>query len=295
VDRYQNAITDLEDVEQGGQGGQALFKMLVEPARHLIPPGAGVVIIPDGGLGKLNFETLVVPGSPPHFWIRDVELENASSIALLIQPRVFASTRKKLLLMGAPEQANRDYPVLAFAGNEMEKISTHFAPSEKVVISGQEATPAAYGAVEPGRFEVIDFVTHGVASEIRPLESAIVLSAQKGGDFRLYARDIVKKRLNARIVIVSACYGAGKRSYSASGLVGLAWAFLRAGAHQVIAGSWKVDDRSTPQFMDDFYAGWKSGKSASSALRSAKLKMLDSGTAYRLPNFWAALQLYTGA
>jgi len=298
VDRYQSAITDLEDVEPGDQGGQDLFRVLVEPASDLIPPGAGVVVIPDGGLGKLNFETLLVPGRPghpQHFWIRDVELENASSVALLIKPRSFASAGKKLLLMGAPEQAHPDYPVLTFAGNEMDKISTHFSRAEKLVIAGKDATPEAYDRVKPGQFEVIDFVTHGVASETQPLDSAIILSAQRDGTFRLSARSIIKKRLNARIVIVSACYGAGKRSYSASGLVGLAWAFLRAGAHQVIAGSWKVDDRSTPQFMDDFYAEWKMGMSASNALHAAKLKMLNSGTAYRLPNFWASLQLYTGS
>jgi CHAT domain-containing protein/tetratricopeptide (TPR) repeat protein len=298
VDRYQNAITDLEDVEVSGQGGQDLYRTLVEPASDLIPTGFRVVVIPDGGLGKLNFETLLVPGRtghPQHFWIRDVEIENASSIALLIKPRSFALAGKKLLLMGAPEQAHRDYPVLTYAGNEMEKISTHFSPAEKLIIAGKDATPEAYDRVKPGQFEVIDFVTHGVASETQPLDSAIILSAQPNKAFKLYARNIINRRLNARIVIVSACYGAGKRSYSASGLVGLAWAFLRAGAHQVIAGSWKVDDRSTPQFMDDFYTAWKSGQSASSALRCAKLKMLNSGTAYRLPNFWAALQLYTGA
>lgn len=295
VERYQKAITDLEDVEQGDQGGQELFQMLVEPARRMIPAGAHVVVIPDGGLARLNFETLIAPGPPPHFWIRDVELENASSISLLIRPRIPAPTTKKLLLMGDPIQASPDYPALTFARNEIEKISTHFSPSEELTISGKDARPSTYGAVEPGRFEIIDFVTHGVASDIRPLDSAIILSSQEGGAFKLYAGDILRKRLNARIVIVSACYGAGKRSYSAAGLVGLAWAFLRAGAHQVIAGSWKVDDRSTPEFMDDFYTELKSGKSPSKALRSAKLRMLNSGTVYRLPNFWAALQIYTGS
>src|SRR5207245_1137264 len=130
--------------------------------------------------------------------------ENASSVALLIKPRSFASAGKKLLLMGAPEQAHPDYPVLTFAGNEMDKISTHFSPAEKLVIAGKDATPEAYDRVKPGQFAVIDFVTHGVASETQPLDSAIILSAQRDGTFRLSARSIIKKRLNARIVIVSA-------------------------------------------------------------------------------------------
>jgi CHAT domain-containing protein len=47
--------------------------------------------------------------------------------------------------------------------------------------------------------------------------------------------------------------------------------------------------------MDNFYTALESGQSPSKALRSAKLKMLNSGSVYRLPNFWAALQLYTGS
>jgi len=295
VDHYQAAITDIDDVEKGDPVGQDLFRMLIEPARPLISPGAGVVIIPDGGLGKLNFETLLVPGGPPHFWIKDVELENASSIALLIKPRSLARAGKKLLLIGDPVQANPDYPALGFAKSEIDMVAGHFSPAEKVVITGEAATPAGYEMNAPGGFDVIHFVTHGVASETHPLESAIILSPDKNGAFRLYASDIVARRLNARVVIVSACYGAGRRSYSASGLVGLAWAFLRAASHQVIAGSWKVDDRSTPEFMNDFYTGLKSGQSPSKALRAAKLRMLNSGSVYRLPNFWAALQLYTGS
>jgi len=67
------------------------------------------------------------------------------------------------------------------------------------------------------------------------------------------ARDIVQHPLHADLVMISACYGGGERAYSGEGLVGLAWAFLRAGAHNVIAGLWPVTDASTEQLMDRFY------------------------------------------
>jgi len=66
------------------------------------------------------------------------------------------------------------------------------------------------------------------------------------------ARDIVQHPLHADLVTISACYGGGERAYSGEGLVGLAWAFLRAGAHNVIAGLWDVTDASTEQLMDRF-------------------------------------------
>ena len=93
----------------------------------------------------------------------------------------------------------------------------------------------------------------------------------------------------------SACYGAGTRTYSGEGLVGLAWAFLRAGAHRVVAGLWEVDELASVDLMDDFYSGLQAGQTASSALRSAKLKMLKSDGSYSRPYYWASLQLYVGS
>ena len=58
---------------------------------------------------------------------------------------------------------------------------------------------------------------------------------------------------------ISACYGAGTRAYTGEGLVGLSWAFLRAGAHNVVAALWEVDDASTPQLMGAMYRKLREG------------------------------------
>ncbi len=100
--------------------------------------------------------------------------------------------------------------------------------------------------------------------------------------------------LHADLVTISACYGAGERAYSGEGLVGLAWAFLRAGAHNVIAGLWEVTDASTEQLMDRFYDELGKGADPDVALRAAKLSLLR-GSAYHNPFYWAPFQLYTGS
>ncbi|MBV9573881.1 MAG: CHAT domain-containing protein [Acidobacteriales bacterium] len=79
-------------------------------------------------------------------------------------------------------------------------------------------------------------MTHGTAIETSPLDSALILSPQGDGSYKLCAREVVKTQLHANRVIISACDAAGTRTYSGEGLVGLAWAFIRAGAHQVVAG-----------------------------------------------------------
>ena len=136
-----------------------------------------------------------------------------------------------------------------------------------------------------------------VATRTSPLDSAVVLSpsAKQPDSFKLYARDIVGCPLHAHLVTISTCYSAGTRAYTGEGLVGLSWAFLRAGAHNVIGSLWEVNDTSTPQLMDRFYAELKSGHSPDVALRTAKLSLLHSKSAFRRPFYWAPFLLYTGS
>lgn len=127
-----------------------------------------------------------------------------------------------------------------------------------------------------------------------PLDSAVILS-QDGSGYKLYARDILEQSLSADLVTISACRGAGERTYAGEGLVGFAWAFLRAGAQRVIAGLWDVDDRSTAALMGRVYEKLADGSSPGAALRSAKLEMIRSGTPTAKPYYWAPFQLFVGA
>ena len=84
---------------------------------------------------------------------------------------------------------------------------------------------------------------------------------------------------------ISACNGSGTRAYAGEGLVGLSWAFLRAGAHNVIGALWEVSDDSTPRLMDALYQGLQEGQAPSAALRNAKLSLLRSKSRFSAPFF----------
>jgi len=130
-----------------------------------------------------------------------------------------------------------------------------------------------------------------------PLDSSVVLSSNHDDAtvYKLYARDILKQNLHADLVTVSACNGSGVRNYSGEGLVGLAWAFLRAGSHHVIGAMWEVSDVSTPLLMDHLYRELAKGSQPDTALRSAKLSLIHSDGVFRKPLYWAPFQLYSGA
>jgi len=297
VQRYRKALVDQQEfLERTGADGRALYHTLVEPAKDLLAKGGKVFLIPDGSLNTLNFETLLVPDPTPHYWIEDVTIVDASSLHVLAASRAAGNGAGKLLLLGNAIAPSADYPELRKAAAEMESIGKHFPAAQEQVFARGQATPLAYLTGKPEQFSYIHFVAHGTANRMSPLDSAIVLSKAGAEDdsFKLYARDIIRHPLRAQLVTISTCYGAGSRAYSGEGMVGLSWAFLRAGAHNVIGALWEVSDVSTPQLMDELYAELEKGKAPDVALRDAKLAMLHS-TAYRKPFYWAPFQLYTGS
>jgi len=298
VQRYRKALVGpLDPLATSNDDGIALYRALVAPAKALLPKDAKIFTIPDGGLNTLNFETLLVPDPSPHYWIEDATIADASSLRLLAASRAASKHPNGLLLIGNAVAPNADYPELRKAADEMDSIEKHFPAAQRHAIDGAQATPVAYMASKPEQFSYIHFVAHGTASRMSPLDSAIVLSRSNTQDdsFKLYARDIVHQPLRAELVTISTCYGAGSRAYSGEGLVGLSWAFLRAGAHNVIGALWEVSDVSTPQLMDDVYSGLNKGESPEVALRSAKLSLLHSAGAFRKPFYWAPFQIYTGS
>ncbi|HEY7352264.1 MAG TPA: CHAT domain-containing tetratricopeptide repeat protein [Terriglobales bacterium] len=296
AERYRQSLIGPQiSAEYSNPDGRALYEMLVSPAKDLLARGGKVFIIPDGSLNNLNFETLIVAQPKPHYWIEDADVVNASSLRVLAASFGIEKRRsRKLLLVGESIVPSKDYPTLPKAAEQMATVEKHFAPAQEQIYRGAQATPAAYLASNPEQFSYIHFVAHGTANRLSPLDSAILLSGSPGGSFKLYARDIVQRPLNADLVTISACYSAGERSYSGEGLVGLAWAFLRAGAHNVIAALWDVTDTPAEQLMERFYEELDKGQTPDEALRSAKLSLLHEGT-YGNPFYWAPFQLYTGS
>jgi CHAT domain-containing protein len=292
LDEYQRVVESPRDVLRDASGtGAALWRILIGPAQRLIPRGSRVLLVADRGLHRLNFETLIAPDPFPHFWIEDVTITVAPSFGAL-RPTPAEPAADSILLMGDPAPASQEFPALANSATEIAGISALFPDSGRVVLTGAEATPPAYFQSNPSRFRFIHFAAHATANRVSPLDSAVVF-APSGQDFRLYARDLAKAPLNADLVTISACRSAGARAYAGEGLVGFTWAFLGAGARNVIAGLWKVEDASTSQVMLQLYRELRLGRAPAEALRDAKLGLLRSGTAYRRPFYWAPFLLYT--
>ena len=144
-------------------------------------------------------------------------------------------------------------------------------------------------------YRIVHFATHGLINNQHPDLSGIVLSLvdeqgrTQNGFLRLY--DIYNLKLNADLVVLSACQTALGKEIKGEGLVGLTRGFMYAGAPRVVASLWRIDDRATAEIMKRFYTGMlKDGLRPAAALRAAQISMLNDKR-WQSPHFWAAFTL----
>ena len=238
MESYRTAIEDLRDpLESRNPAGLKLSEILLGPIREIAKPGGRVVIIPDGALHSLNFGTLPSPEDAAKYWIEDVTLSVAPSLGLVLNSRAANQPeRANVLAIGDPESPGQEFPPLPNARKEVDTIAALFSNSDRVVYEGAASQPSVYRGSNPARFEFIHFAAHATANPASPLDSALILS-REGNTYTLTARQIMQVPLHARVVTLSSCRSAGARAYSGEGLVGLTWAFLQAGARNVVGGT----------------------------------------------------------
>jgi CHAT domain-containing protein/tetratricopeptide (TPR) repeat protein len=293
IERYDAFIQNLRDpLKLDIDTGSKLYETLIAPAREILQNSKRIIVTPDGPLFSLNFETLPVGGTRPHYWIEDVALSITPSLRLLsADTEPDDESTGSLLMIGNPVSSDAQYPPLQFAAEEISDIDKSLPSYRKVILTGTQAHAEAYRQSDAGQFGLIHFVAHAVANRQEPLNSAVILSLHGSRD-RLLAKDVLDTRLHARLVTISACRSAGAKIYAGEGLVGFSWAFLQAGARNVIAGLWDVADRSTAQTMAQLYLGLARGTAPADALRAAKLDLMHSSEIYHKPYYWGPFQIY---
>jgi CHAT domain-containing protein/tetratricopeptide (TPR) repeat protein len=273
-----------------------LYQVLLGPVADQLPPGAAVVIAPDGPLHALAFGALVRSGSSrAHFLAEEVTLAIAPALTLLPARRSqpLDAWSGPVLAVGDPVTGEPGFPTLADSGTELASLQHHFRDAPVQLFRGEAAQPDRLRAFKGQRLSILHFAAHAVANPGSPLDSTIVLSPGANGN-RFSAREALELGIGAEVVTLSACRSALARSYFGEGPVGLAWAFLRGGSAHVVAGLWDVADDSTARLMDRFYAQLRAGQSVPQALQRAQRALIDSGSSDRLPYHWAPFVAYLG-
>ena len=124
-----------------------------------------------------------------------------------------------------------------------------------------------------------------------PFRSALILSLDEDRkeDGFLQVREIYNLKLEADLVILSACQTGKGKLERREGILGFPRIFFYIGAKSVVLSLWKINDKSTSIFMNYFYYYLSQGNEKARALRLAKLKMIESKFCH--PFYWAAFVL----
>ncbi|MFN7930004.1 MAG: CHAT domain-containing protein [Blastocatellia bacterium] len=180
-----------------------------------------------------------------------------------------------------------------FTGREAEAISQLVPPTQQLKATGFAANRQQASAPELANYRRLHFATHGLADNDNPALSAILLSLVdeqgRAQDGMLRLQDIYNLRLNAQLVVISACQTAIGKEVRGEGLLSLSRGFLYAGSQRVISTLWKVEDRATSELMSEFYQALLKPQtfSTAAALRLAQRKLL-ANPRWQAPRYWAA-------
>jgi len=246
----------------------ALYQILIEPL-PLKLEGQPLVVVPHGILHAVPFAALYDGGQ---YLIDRAEVSFSPSAA------VYAVCRKRirhdqgsLVAFAVPVE---NIPQVI---QEVEQISQIAEAPRKFV--GEAATLQNFFQAAP-EAGVLHIATHGAFRPDNPMFSGLRMA-----DGWLAARDLYNLRLNADLVVLSACETGLAKQASGDELMGLARGFLYAGAPCLIASLWPVRDDATAKFMTTFYSNLRAGMPVASALRRAQLALREQ---YHNPYFWSA-------
>jgi len=192
----------------------------------------------------------------------------------------------------------RHFARLPFAEGEAKAIIALAPPGRSLLELGPEATKESVLGTHLTGYRYVHFAVHGLIDADYPALSRLVLSQVDGtgqplADGSLRLHDIYDMRLDAQMVVLSACDTALGQEIRGEGLVGLARGFMYAGAHRVVASLWQVQDVATAPLMEDFYRGLlEEHHTPADALREAQIAMLTADDGRQaFPYYWAGFVL----
>jgi CHAT domain-containing protein len=194
---------------------------------------------------------------------------------------------------GAKDYAERGFSFvqLPYTRDEILAIGKLFPVAQRHVYLGSDAREELVKTEKLDTFRFIHFASHGFLDEIKPGRSGILLSRKPDSseDGILRMDEIMRLKMNADLVTLSACSTGLGKLVNGEGILGLTRAFFYAGVRNVAVSLWNVNDSATAALMESFYRNLNRGMPKGEAMRQAKLNLLrGSNPLWQHPYFWAA-------
>ena len=266
---------------------QSLYDFLISPIADLLQDD-DLIFVPDGPF-------CLAPYSALSDSVRIRTFPSLTALKVISSALDDFNSKSEALLVGDPCLKEITwgidgpiYKQLPCAKKEVEKIGEllHTAP-----LTGENATKAEV-LKRMKSVALIHIAAHGddefgeIVLAPNPDRTSQMPEEE---DYMLTMSDVHAVRLQAKLVVLSCCHS-GQGELKSEGVVGIARAFLCAGARSVLVSLWAIDDEATLLFMKSFYQHLANRKSASLALHHA-MKSLRETKEYSAIKYWAPFVL----
>ncbi|MBD2518962.1 CHAT domain-containing protein [Nostoc sp. FACHB-973] len=290
-------VSQDTDVPIAKQRFRQLHELLISPIADLLPKKESekVVFIPQNQLFLIPFSAL--QDEEGKYLIDKHTILTAPSIQVLnlthqqrVGNRELGVGSREVLVVGNPTTAKipiTNENLIPLPGAEFEAVQIADLFKTQAII-GSKATETAI-VQKMSKARIIHFATHGLLDDFKGfgVPGAIALAPSPKDDGFLTSGEILDMKLNAELVVLSAC-NTGGGNITGDGVIGLSRSLITAGVPSVIVSLWSVDDKSTASLMSEFYRNLQQNPDKAVALRQA---MLTTKKLYSNPLDWAAFTL----
>jgi CHAT domain-containing protein len=286
-------INALKTTENGrkfkaGNTGDRLYQMLIKPIQQQAASKDEWIIIPDGFLYFLPFESLPA-GDGTKTLLETTTISYRLSSRLLTALSGAIVTSPVHILSFAPFTGRGQdslFPALPASGEEIAGL-------QGAQYINDRATKTQF-LKEINKYPIVHLATHAISSPINAASSFIAFYPVKHTPIEdcLFLEELYGLNMNAtRLVIISACETGQGELVAKEGVISLSRAFAYAGCASTINSLWKADDKATSFILRRFYIHLQKGYTKAKALQQAKLDYLASDAINKSPAFWAHLIL----
>jgi CHAT domain-containing protein len=296
-----------------------LYRKLLGPVNDLVKTHERIIVLPHGALSTLPLEALVDDDGRFVVETHVVTYSHSATIALEDARAKSKSTTKRAFVgLGDPvydwvafksgkaegipsaeargvkryldaKPTRRGLERLPGTANEVKAIASLFGGDAKLYLRDQASEENVKAGILGGS-RIIHVASHGLfETDYQAL--AFSMRPDASDDGFLMSSEIAELKLDADLVVLSACETGRAHEVLAEPVSGLVLAWRTAGARRMVASLWDVDDAATVELMKSFYTPIvKSGASYGVALTEAKRKLAAS-TKWQHPFYWAAFVL----
>jgi len=314
---YHNAINDLRDfitaeytpLSKYEKARYDLYNQLIKPVMPYLKDIKYITIVPDGELAVIPFDVLRGDNYSKSFGDNYIiSLSPSLSVSILAR-KENNMVYSPILFFANDEYFEREnnfggiWKDLGGVNDEIKEL-IEIASRQKKEYSSffrENASKKQLLSVdtEIKKYSIIHFACHGYFDPRNPANSGLVLYQVSGDpvseDGYLTIPEVAALELDARMVVLSACETGLGEAKIGEGMIGLARAFMVAGAGNVGVSLWEIDDMATVPFMKSLYQKvLEERKYFPEAYKEVKgmFKTGTFGARYERPRYWAPFTMY---